>query len=483
MQSIKRVHVIINPASGQDKPILNVLNRVFGSQVEWTLSITKESGDARRETLAALELGVDLVVACGGDGTVMEVANGLLGQSVPLAILPAGTANVMAVELGIPRDIEGAAKLIVSADTVLRDIDVGEVDDTVFLLRMGVGLEAVLIRDADREFKQRYGNLAYPISAVRSVLTTDSTAHYRITVDGETHEADGITCMIANSANVGLAGVTVSQAVHIDDGLLDVVLLRALDQPPPEENVTDELRPDPLLLQWQGRDITVEADPPQPIICDGEPRGETPLSVRVRPQALTVLVPAVAVKPEPEANGVSVREALTPDITLSRLRNPLHLLLELVDRVVRFFRGAPVHKYSEIAPGLLIGGQHTERGTQAMADRGVTASINLRSESDDARLNRALGRHLHLPVIDGMEPTQEQLKEGVDFITQEIEDGGAVYVHCNLGIGRAPTLAAAYLMSTGVSLPEAWERIREKRPFVRPTRRQIDALRTFGDSL
>ena len=481
MPPFKRVHVIINPASGQDKAVLSILNRVFGDAVDWDVSITKEDGDAQRQAREAVGRGVDVVAACGGDGTVMEVANGLLGSTVPLAILPAGTANVMAVELGVPRNLEQAASLILSADTVRRRIDVGETDDFVFLLRLGIGLEATLIMNADREFKNRFGILSYPLSAIQSAMTNATVAHYRITVDGETHEADGVSCMVANSGMVGVGDVTVSQSMDVEDGLLNVVVLRAgSDDEPPKK----ELRPDPLLLQWQGREITVEADPPQPIICDGNPRGETPIRARVRPHALAVLVPAVAAVTSKAESGLALETVVNPRIWLRDLiSRPGHLLLEWADRTRRFVTGTPIDRYSQVAPGLVIGGQHTRRGLRRMQDRGVTASVNLRSESDDERRQRALGRYLHLPVADGMEPSQEQLHKGVAFIREVIASGGTVYVHCNLGIGRAPTLAAAYLMSTGLSADEAWNRIRTIRPFVRPTRRQTKALETYAQWL
>ena len=94
----KRVQVIINPTAGQDQAILGTLNRVFhDADITWDVSITNKAGDARRFARAAVEAGVDIVAAYGGDGTVMEVATGLIGSTVPLAIFPGGTANVMSL--------------------------------------------------------------------------------------------------------------------------------------------------------------------------------------------------------------------------------------------------------------------------------------------------------------------------------------------------------------------------------------------------
>jgi diacylglycerol kinase family enzyme len=109
---VKRIYVVINPGSGQPKPVLHTLNSVFrAAGVDWEASVTQESGDGHRFAREALAAGADVVAAFGGDGTVMEVAGALMGEDVPVAILPGGTANVMSVELGIPNDLEAAARI------------------------------------------------------------------------------------------------------------------------------------------------------------------------------------------------------------------------------------------------------------------------------------------------------------------------------------------------------------------------------------
>src|SRR5512134_1855301 len=113
------VHVIINPGSGQPKPILHTLNAVFRPRdIEWDISLTRKSGDAERFARQAAENGADIVAAYGGDGTVMEVARGLMGLETPLAIFPGGTANLMAVELGIPKDLAKAVAVAADEDAL-----------------------------------------------------------------------------------------------------------------------------------------------------------------------------------------------------------------------------------------------------------------------------------------------------------------------------------------------------------------------------
>ena len=110
---IKRVLVIINPASGQAQPVLHTLNRVFTeAEIDWPVAITKGDGDAAQAAAQAASADVDAVAVYGGDGTVMEVANALHGTSLPMAILPGGTANVLSIELDVPGQLKAAARLI-----------------------------------------------------------------------------------------------------------------------------------------------------------------------------------------------------------------------------------------------------------------------------------------------------------------------------------------------------------------------------------
>jgi diacylglycerol kinase (ATP) len=309
----KRVHIIINPASGQDRPVLAILNDVFHpSGIDWEVCVTKEAGDGRRYALAALEAGVDAVGVYGGDGTVNEVASALVGTETPLAIFPGGTANVMSVELGIPSDPLEACALVSTGNGVVRAIDVGDTGDHIFLTRIGMGFEANLIEQTDREQKDKHGWLAYALSGLRE-LVDPKLARYHLTIDGQTIETEGLACMVANSGilspNSGLPGKSVlsfSQAISVTDGLLDVLVVRNADLGyllSVAANMMANTEGAQPLLHWTGREVSVVADPPQSIQYDGEVIGYTPVTARVRPQALRVIVPASAVPP-PDAPAV-----------------------------------------------------------------------------------------------------------------------------------------------------------------------------------
>jgi diacylglycerol kinase (ATP) len=301
----KKVQVIINPAAGQDRPILGILNKVFREAgIDWDVSITKEAGDAARLAKQAVSDGADVVAVHGGDGTVMECASGLIGTRVPLAIIPGGTANVMSIELGISNDVAEASSLITHPDlTQIKRVDMGQVGDRYFMLRVGMGFEAALVEGADRSMKERMGNLAYILSGLQA-LANPAMAQYHLTLDGETFDVEGITCMVANSGSVGTPGLNLAQGIDVCDGMLDVVVVRKGDIGTLVSVAASVLigtaSPEPL-QHWQARNIRIESTPEQTVQVDGEIIGNTPVEIKVIPQALMVLAPKPkeAVEPAP----------------------------------------------------------------------------------------------------------------------------------------------------------------------------------------
>ena len=288
----RKIHVVVNPASGQPQPILHTLNSVFHPLgIDWEVNITKQSGDAERIARQAAASAVDVVAAYGGDGTVMEAARGLFGSQTPLAILPGGTANLMSVELGIPKNLAQAAAIAADPNSRVRMVDAGLFGGkTHFLLRVGIGFAARKVEIADRDLKDRYGIMAYSIGALKAMTVTEP-AHYRLSLDGQSLETLGFSCLVDNAGNLGLAGLGLKN-IQVDDGLLDVMIFRdtrirtfiAMGA------VLRGAEPDPeYILHRQAREITIEADPPQPVQMDGVMAGETPVIIQVVPGLVRIL--------------------------------------------------------------------------------------------------------------------------------------------------------------------------------------------------
>lgn len=292
---MKRLIILINPASGPDRPVLSLLNTAFQhSGLEWEVAITKRAGDAQRLARAAAQAGADLVGVYGGDGTVMEAANGLIGTQTPLAIFPGGTANVIAIELGIPLDPAQACQLVTGhAPSLLRAVDLIQVGDQYFALRVGTGLEAQMVEGAPRAMKDLMGVLAYGLSALQALREPRAT-RYALTLDGRTVESEGVACTIVNASNLGAPGLYLAPNVDLSDGLLDVFVLKRADMGAliAWGASTAVGNPNPMLLQrWQAREVTLNSDPPLTVQGDGELIGRTPVTARAVPQAVRVLVP------------------------------------------------------------------------------------------------------------------------------------------------------------------------------------------------
>jgi len=282
-----KIHVIINPASGHREPILNTLNTVFRNYTrKWEAHITHQAGDATdiAKTLAAE--GVQVIAAYGGDGTLMEVVNGMVGSDIPLAILPGGTGNAMAFELDVPRQLQLAAELICQEHQI-RAIDVAQTDNRHFMLRCYTGLNPAY--QASREMKDQYGLLAYAMATFQT-MTDPQYSTYQLTIDGQKHEMEGMVCLITNASSIGGFDFQLTPMIRPDDGLLDLFMINI------EANSLLSIAGSILgsgepLTPMQGREIIVEADPPQNVSFDGEPGGQTPLTIKVVPNAVKVIVP------------------------------------------------------------------------------------------------------------------------------------------------------------------------------------------------
>jgi diacylglycerol kinase (ATP) len=284
-----RVHVIINPASGPNRPILNTLNDVFRKhEVDWDVSITKRYGDATQQAKEAIARGVDLVVGYGGDGTQHELANAIIGTGMPMGILPGGTGNGFAREIGIPKELDEAVELLCTSSTV-RHVDAVRVGNEYFIQRLYAGVPPE--SQTSRDLKERYGLLAYAITLPKQVLRA-TESEYRLTIDGCVINLSGIKCYIVNSGKTG-TGISIDVDFSASDGVLDVFVVsrKPLSLMAAEARFFKLPTWDAGLYYWRGREITIEAQPEQAIWMDGEYQGSSPVTAQVVPGALPVVAP------------------------------------------------------------------------------------------------------------------------------------------------------------------------------------------------
>jgi YegS/Rv2252/BmrU family lipid kinase len=291
----KKIHVVVNPASGKNEPVLNVLNDVFHQydDVEWSISVTKKFGDATEQARVAAQNGADLVAGYGGDGTQHEIANGVLGTTAVMGVLPGGTGNGFATELGTPKELKPAVELLCSGGQI-RNIDVVKMNDIYFVQRLYVGIEPE--EQTSREEKDKYGTFAYAINTYhRARDKKQKEFKYHVVIDGEVHDFMASKVYVVNAAKAG-TGISVTGKISKpDDGLLEIFLLdnKSLKTliSAGERMVHLDTKTANRFIK-QGKEISIDTDPDQPVWTDGEYTGRTPISIQVVPGALKVVVPA-----------------------------------------------------------------------------------------------------------------------------------------------------------------------------------------------
>lgn len=158
-------------------------------------------------------------------------------------------------------------------------------------------------------------------------------------------------------------------------------------------------------------------------------------------------------------------------------------LQRYIDHTWRRISGLPALKKSMITPQLYLGGQYTHRGYKRLSKMGFTGIVNMRESKVIPYEFKNSIKVLHLPTRDLHAPSFSNLKKGINFITREINKNGKVYVHCMSGEGRGPSMAIAYLMSTGMLFEEAYNSIKEIRPFIRITSPQRGVLKKLEKEL
>jgi diacylglycerol kinase (ATP) len=243
----------------------------------------------------ALRAGADLIFIWGGDGSVQRCIDTAVGTSATIAILPAGTANLLANNLGIPIDLDQAVHVGLSGRDRL--LDTGRINGEHFAVMAGVGLDALMIRDADSGLKDRFGKAAYVWTGARHVRR--APVKTTVKIDGHTWFTGKASCVLV--ANVGsiAGGVTAFDHADPEDGLLDVAVVTASGAWQWARALTratvGHAERSPLVNMTQARSIKIVTKEPLPYELDGGARPKTKtLKVKVVPDAITVRVPANA---------------------------------------------------------------------------------------------------------------------------------------------------------------------------------------------
>lgn len=292
---------VLNPKSGKSEPDLvrAAIGRHFDAPAR---EIYTTNGEESLRTVVedAIARGAQTVVAAGGDGTVSGVADGLVDTAVPLGIIPTGSGNGFARELGIPQSLDEACQLIAQAPRT-RAVDAILVGERYALLRIGIGFEANVIEATARSEKRLAGSLAY-IWTAASLAQELEPFEVAIQVDDrEVRCPDAQHVALVNAATLGAPGLglTWGPHVHPDDGRIDVAVIKEQaiwEYPRLFWRAANEAAPqDESTRYWQARQrIRVVTGKPLPVHADGEAIGETPIDATVVETAVHVIVPTEA---------------------------------------------------------------------------------------------------------------------------------------------------------------------------------------------
>ncbi|MFC1954312.1 diacylglycerol/lipid kinase family protein [Chloroflexota bacterium] len=321
-----QAELIYNPSGGQAS-VRHELDYIvtFLTQNGWTVKLRETSGPKEAIKLAhqAVENGAKVVIAAGGDGTVNEVANGLMGSDAALGVLPVGTTNVWALQMGVPvlnpmlhsakvaklvagleerisrplpanyyrKMLLDAAKVLVEGRTVA--VDVGEVSGRYFLLWAGIGLDAVITESISFSDKRRLGSWAY-LLPVMEKASKYSSAEVSLYSDGNMLKINTPLIIVSNIQLYG-GLLPIGAKACVNDGKLDVCVFKGegfftFVQHALKVLARKHLR-DPKMEYFQCNEIVIESSRIMPLHVDGEPFSETPVTIRTLPSALKVIVP------------------------------------------------------------------------------------------------------------------------------------------------------------------------------------------------
>ena len=297
----ERFLVLLNPGAGGGVVEAETLRRRVGGAfaargVPFDIVEAASSEEGLSVAREAAARGYRAIVAAGGDGTVSVALRGVAGTEVPVAIIPLGTGNQLALNLDIPTSLEDSVRVAVEGNATA--IDLAEANGETFALMAGAGLDAQVVAGATAELKGRLGFGAYIYSGLKHVIGHPG-ADFRIVADDQEVEVKASMVLLANAGQLGAGPLPVefrmAPRATFQDGLIHVCIYAPGNLPEVARIIwrvtRNRFSGDDKIIFFQARRVRIEADPPVAIQIDGEPRGKTPIEAKVAPLAARILVP------------------------------------------------------------------------------------------------------------------------------------------------------------------------------------------------
>lgn len=296
----KKAFVFLNPAAGTlgRDFVCQKVQQVFRDYpLPFSIHETSPGEDLHAIVKLALQQNFQHIIAVGGDGTVSGVASGLVYTSIPLTIVPTGTANALAKILQIPLDLERAFDWWLAAEQI-KEIDAMRIDERFYFLNISMGVSSQALANVKREEKRKLGAIAYWLRGLQR-LAGISPYRFHFNIDGQYFSTRAAELIVANSGIIQFKPLRLDPELRMDDGKLSVCDIRV-------KNFFDYLRLAVGLISGRPTDapqltcrdahhkVGLRSKPPLPIQADGELLGVTPVSIDLVPSAAGFLVPSDA---------------------------------------------------------------------------------------------------------------------------------------------------------------------------------------------
>ena len=288
---------MVNPASGRE--ISSPLKHALLDELRYTPSADSVvlTGPGQAEQIAgeAADNGYDRIIVAAGDGTINEVINGIGDSGIPIGIIPLGTGNVLAHELGIERENLQAAMAVIEAGKI-REVDLGKAGDTRFLLMAGFGFDAEVVRSVHTNAKSIFGRMAYAPALVQESVKYRPVDFTLLLDDNPPLPAAAYNVIVCNCASYA-PNLQIAPTASLEDGLLDVIVF---EQKPAMKlrmlgwlsaSLVTRWAADASATHYQAKRVRIESVPVVKMQIDGDVRGESGVDIEVLPKALRLIVP------------------------------------------------------------------------------------------------------------------------------------------------------------------------------------------------
>lgn len=292
-----KTFIVVNPVAGvtQAEAVREKIESALQArEIPFEIYETKGDDKFRQIIRDAIQRGVKLVIAAGGDGTLSGVVDGLVDTQIPLLILPTGTWNALAQALDIPLQIDAALELLFQEHRI-RTIDAIQVDQSYYVLSVSAGVGARTMEDVKREEKRRFGRLADLRSAIVHALEFRSYT-FEVKIDGKFTKFRASELMVANSSILGLKILRLDPNIRMDDGKLNVCRIYA-------NSIGEYLRLAASMLRGDQQhswnlscvealqEVEIHSKEKLPVQGDGDLIGKLPVTVKIHPQAVQIVTP------------------------------------------------------------------------------------------------------------------------------------------------------------------------------------------------